>query len=321
MTISKKITYLIILVFLGVSAYGALKFLADASKINHKVSYTVSKPINIEGVHDKVISGLDITGSGKDCIKLTHCYNITIKNCRIRFSKANGVNILFSKNVTITNCYFENTAAGVYAYKSEGIKVINSQFKNMQGPFPKGQIVQFDEVHGNGNRVNFNKCQNILGLSHPEDAINMYKTNGTPNDPVQIIGNQIRGGGPSKIGGGIMLGDNGGSYMLAKDNILVDPGQYGMAIAGGTNIRIINNKIFGRQQSFTNVGIYVWNQHKSVCALNTVSNNKIRWTDSTGKANDSWNNGNCGKVIGWETNIWAANINANILPVNIINQQ
>ena len=316
--VSKKLIYLIVLFYWGASAFGAFKFFkADTYKFN----YTLSKPVKLNSVHDKVISGLDITGGKTDCIQLTNCYNITIKNCRLRSSKINGAHIINSKNVTIVNCYFENTAAGIYAYKSEGIKIINNQFKNMQGPFPKGQAVQFDEVFGNGNRVNFNKCQNIAGLSHPQDAINMFKTNGTPTDPVQIIGNRIRGGGPSKIGGGIMLGDNGGSYLLAKDNILVDPGQYGMAVAGGTNIQIINNNIFGRQQSFTNVGLYIWNQHTSVCALNTISKNKVNWTDSTGKANDGWNNGNCGKITGWETNIWRASINANILPENIIAQQ
>lgn len=316
-TVSKHVTYFIILIFLGVFVYNALFFFkADNNKF-----YTSSKPITLNGAHDMVISNLDIKGGEADCIKLTNCYNITIKNCRLRSSKQNGADIINSKSITVINCYFENTETGVYAYKSEGIKIAHNQFKNMQGPLPKGQMVQFNEVYGKGNKVNFNKCQNNLGAGNPEDVINMYKTNGTVNDPIQIIGNHIRGGGPSKTGGGIMLGDNGGSYMMVKDNILVDPGQYGIAIAGGTNIQIIRNKIFGRQQPFTNVGIYIWNQHTSGCALNTITNNKVNFTNSHGDANHSWNGGNCGKVTGWETNTWGAEIDAKILPANIVNLQ
>jgi parallel beta-helix repeat protein len=315
-TVSKKTPYFIMLIILGAFVYNALKLF----KANGNKFYISSKPITLNGVHNKVISNLDIKGDKADCIKLTNCYNITIKDCRLRSSKKNGADIVNSKNITIINCYFENTKTGVYAYQSESIKITHNQFKNMQGPLPKGQMVQFNEVYGKGNKVNFNKCQNDLGAGNPEDVINMYKTNGTINDPVQIIGNQICGGGPSKTGGGIMLGDNGGSYMTVKDNILVDPGQYGIAIAGGTNIQIIRNKIFGRQQLFTNVGIYIWNQHTTGCALNTITNNKVNFTNSYGEANHSWNSGNCGKVTGWETNAWGAKIDEKILPANIISQ-
>jgi hypothetical protein len=94
----------------------------------------------------------------------------------------------------------------------------------------------------------------------------------------------------------------------------VNPGQYGIAIAGGTNIQIIRNEIFGRQQLFTNVGIYIWNQHTSGCALNTIANNKVNFTNSHGDANHGWNSGNCDKVTGWETNAWGAKIDEKILP-------
>lgn len=55
------------------------------------------------------------------------------------------------------------------------------------------------------------------------DAINLYKSNGIAGDPIQVIGNRIRGGGPSTSGGGIMTGDQGGSYILVSI-ILVNPG-------------------------------------------------------------------------------------------------
>ncbi|MBK0380698.1 right-handed parallel beta-helix repeat-containing protein [Mucilaginibacter segetis] len=281
---------------------------------NHKAV----APLNLVALHDTVISGLDIAGDTSACITLSNCYNIIIKNSTFHNSIKNGLNIYNCSNITVQGCYFENVATGVYALESQGINISYNQFKNMRGPFPRGQFVQFDDVSGSNNRVNYNSGENFPGKSDPQDAINMFKTNGTFYDPVQIVGNRIRGGGPSKYGGGIMLGDNGGSYLTASDNILVDPGQYGMAIAGGTNIKIINNTIYAKQQPFTNVGIYIWNQSKYVCALNTISGNKVNWTKADGEIFSNWNNGNCGSVIGWDNNNWKARIGPSILPDQLL---
>jgi len=278
----------------------------------------LSAPILLNGVSNRVISLLEINGGDVNCIDLSNCKNITIKNCVLHSSVQNGIHLNKCQNIVITNCYIYDVASGVYVQGSTAIDVNHNEVKNVHGPYPRGQMVQFNNVNGSGNKVCYNVCENIAGQSNAEDAINMYQTNGTAASPVQIIGNQIRGGGPSKTGGGIMLGDNGGSYMTAEDNILVNPGQYGIAIASGTNIRILNNKIFGRQLPFSNVGLYIWNQYKSGCSNNTISGNQVKWINSAGKENDKWNAGNCGAVQGWDTNIWNANIDENILPVKII---
>ncbi|WP_317127853.1 right-handed parallel beta-helix repeat-containing protein [Mucilaginibacter terrenus] len=279
-----------------------------------KSKYSISHPLKLSGINSKVISDLDITGDTSNCISLNQCSNITIQNCRLRNSAKIGINILNCKNIKIINCYFEQVATGVYVFKSQQVNVRQNQFKNMQGPFPRGQMVQFDEVTGAGNKISDNIGENLPGKSLPEDAINLYKTTGTATSPVEVIGNRIRGGGPSKTGGGIMLGDNGGGFSIAKNNILVDPGQYGIAIAGGTHISVINNNIYGRRQPFTNVGIYVWNQHTSACALNVVQGNLVNFKSADGASNPGWNQGNCGKVYGWENNDWNAPINASMLP-------
>ncbi|MBD1365044.1 right-handed parallel beta-helix repeat-containing protein [Mucilaginibacter sp. ZT4R22] len=285
---------------------------------NRAEEYQKSGPLVLRGQHDKVISYLDITGDTADCILLIKCYNITIKNSRFRHSKKNGVTILAGHNIKVLNCYFENLASGITATESERIDISNNNFKNMQGPFPRGQFAQFDAVYGGGNKINYNNGENIAGQSDAQDAINIYKTHGTAANPVQVIGNRIRGGGPSNAGGGIMLGDNGGAYIIAKDNILVDPGQYGMAIAGGNHISIINNTIYGRRQPFTNVGLYIWNQHTSGCELNTVAGNKVNFTNAKGEPNAGWNQGNCGQVAGWEANQFGAKIDGAILPKQIL---
>ena len=323
MAINKYGIYIIIVVFC-ISFFKILHLniagisdLWGEKNVNGKY-YKLSDSIILNGVHNRLITGIEIDNSTVGCIKLINCTNITIQDCRLISARGNGVDIYKCKNITIKDCYMESISTGVYAIESQGINVSYNKVKNVKGPFPRGQMVQFNEVSGENNVVSFNRCENILGESYPEDIINMYKTNGTADSPVKIIGNWIRGGGPSHTGGGIMLGDNGGSYLIAKNNILVNPGQYGMAISSGTNIQIINNKIFGKQQYFTNVGLYVWNQYPSACSSNTVSDNLVNWVKANGEANNSWNNGNCGIVLHWNTNILKAKIDSTILPQKIL---
>jgi parallel beta-helix repeat protein len=284
--------------------------------INNK-TYTVSNPLILNGAHDMVINGLEIKNPTGICIFLVNCYNITIKNCNLGPSLQTGVELHNCTNIKVDSCVMSNISTGMYALDSSGIQFTNNDVENVQGPFPKGAMVQFDDVSGTGNRVLNNRCENISGQSNPEDVISMYKSNGTKADPIQITGNLIRGGGPSRTGGGIMLGDNGGSYIIAENNILVNPGNYGMAIAGGNNLQIINNMIYSSQTTVSNVGIYIWNQSSGGCSLNTISNNQVNWTMFNGQSNNSWDNGNCGTVLGWNTNLWGANLSPDILPAQL----
>lgn len=282
------------------------------------VNYKASPSISLDGVHDIVITGLSIQNSQGICIHLQNCYNIIIRKCKLGPALETGVELYNCKNIIVDSCYMANISTGLYAEQSSSIQFNNNSVTNVQGPYPKGAMVQYNNVSGTGNRVLFNRCENITGVSHPEDAISMYMSHGTASDPILINGNWIRGGGPSQNGGGIMLGDQGGSYMVAENNILVNPGNYGMAISGGTNLQIINNKIYSAQTDVSNVGVYIWNQSNNGCSLNTISGNQVNWTRFTGEVNNSWDEGNCGTVTGWDTNIWGANINASIIPQQII---
>jgi len=283
-------------------------------------AYIVSNVINLTGVHDLTISGKSIAGGNVPCISLTNCSNIHITNCRLVNSTTTGVNLYKCVNIVVDSSYISNVSTGVYASTCQSIKVLRNQMKNMVGPMPRGQFVQFNTVSGAGNQVIANKCENIMGSSTPEDAISMYMTNGTATSPVIISWNWIRGGGPSKTGGGIILGDDGGSHQTAENNTLVNPGQYGIGVAGGTNLEILNNKIYAAQNTFTNVGVCVWNQYTNISASSgiTASGNQVNWTNSAGALNPDWNAGNCGTVTGWSSNTWGATFTSSILPATII---
>ena len=296
-----------------------IQYFSFAQGTSYCGPYTASAPIILNGVSNQTITGLEITNPTGNCIQLSICNNITIQNCKLGPSTGEGVNLYNCTNINITNCSMEFIETGVYAQQCQGgINITYNDVKNVQGPMPRGQMVQFNTCNGSGNRINYNVGENILGYSYPEDEINLYMSNGTITDTIEVIGNWIRGGGPSTSGGGIMCGDNGGSYILVRDNVLVNPGQYGIAIASGTHITILNNKVFSKKQTFSNVGLFVWNQYPSNCDTNTVSNNQINWTNNAGAPNGCWNSGNCGTVTGWNTNNFNATIDSTILPAKII---
>ncbi|MBS1531987.1 MAG: right-handed parallel beta-helix repeat-containing protein [Bacteroidetes bacterium] len=277
-------------------------------------------PIALTNVGNKTISGdsINVNGGSDICLSLTNCHDIHITNCWFGNSTHVGVFLYKCANIRIDSCYVTKLAAGVYAVDSYAISVTDCEGKNMIGPFPRGEFVQFNNVSGPRCRINNNRFESIFGESYPEDAINVYKCHGTPNDPIQVIGNKIRGGGPSKSGGGIMLGDNGGSYITAQNNILVNPGQYGMAIAGGDHIRMVNNTIYSKQREFTNVGFYIWAQAQAACSLDEISGNRVNWTKKDGRKNHKWNGGNCGDVKGWESNVIDTTVDESILPEQLL---
>lgn len=290
---------------------------AGSGRFYRLVGYKPSPPLNIVGQTNLVISGLRITNSAGNGITISGSSNITVVNCWIGPCTGSAVTISSSEGVTISSNRLEKAQSGVYVANSRQISITRNRCVDVQGPFPRGQLAQFNNVSGSGNSISSNVCVNTLGQSYPEDVINLYNSSGTPTDPIQVIGNRIRGGGPSESGGGIMTGDGGGSYILVKDNILVDPGQYGIAIASGDHIQIIGNKVYGKRQPFTNVGIYVWNQYAPLCHDHVVQGNQVRWYDRDGNQNPAWNANNCGLIEGWNDNNWYAELDDTILPEDL----
>jgi parallel beta-helix repeat protein len=285
-------------------------------------AYTSSPVIDLYGQHDITISGKFITGGSAPLIKLTNCYNIHITGNKLTNAGNVGVYLYNCNNITIDNNYFSKVSSGVYADHTQGgIVVNNNQFLNMMGPFPRGQFVQFNNVKGAGSSISNNRGENIIGQSYAEDAISLYQSAGTSASPILVKGNWIRGGGPSESGGGIMLGDNGGSYLYASDNILVNPGQFGMAISGGSYITMVNNSIYGKQQSFTNVGIYVNDIGGWKTSNCKVTANKVKYYNKTNYQNNAWLSPNSAKPEGWDANLWGAAVDESMLPAVIITKK
>jgi|GEM_PF-1487668 parallel beta-helix repeat protein len=312
------------------STFGAillfcLFFIVNASPVRAQSCVTgggVSAPVSYSGLNGLVIDGLHINTTSGNCVTVSNCTNVVITNC-IFGPSLNGWGVYLSgcNHVRIYNCRFMDNQGGIYALHCTGnIQVDSNQFSNVVvGSSHAGHFIQYDNCSGTGNQINANIGENIFGPnSNPSDLINLYQCTGTATDPIYVLGNEFRGGGPNKSGGGIILGDAGGYYEVAQQNILVNPGQYGMAFPAGSNMTILDNEIYSKSFWFNNVGIYVDHLDGSSCGPNlTVNYNQVNYFDSAGNQNYFYNAGNCGTVTTVGNN-WPANIDSSILPARLL---
>ena len=271
-----------------------------------KVASAEGPCLTFNGLRDAIIENVVIGPCAGNGIELFDSHNVTLRSVAISGTEQSGIYIYGSSSIRIEESSISGGVSGVYAVNSSGVRVSCNSIENPLGPVPRGQLVQFDKATGEGNAISCNIGRNTSGQGEPEDAISLYQSQGTPQSPIVVSNNLVVGGGPSETGGGIMLGDGGGSYQVAEGNDLVDPGQYGIAVASGDHMTIRNNRVYARAQTFTNVGISVWNQYPHGCSDITVEGNFVKWQSKTGRPNPYWNGGNCGPVAGIASNNFRA---------------
>jgi hypothetical protein len=256
---------------------------------------------------------------------LNGCSNITIRNCYFGSSVGAGIYMFNCTNIKIENSLFVYNSTAILASRSKGgIYAKNCQYVNMHGKGTLGagggEFYKLVECTGPGFGVENCKGENFLGESNPEDIVSLFKSSGTAASPIIITGNFFKGGGPSNSGGGIVAGDGDasftGGYVNITNNTLVNPGQYGIAAGGGTNITITGNKIYSAKFPWANNPLFVWNQYSPECANITVKNNRVNWTDKDGNINNGWNAGNCSNTVFEKpTSITLAEMN---IPSNLV---
>jgi len=245
-------------------------------------------------------------------ISLTGQSGIVIENKHFKDLGADVISIRLTScsNITIRNCDFENVAECVYAFGTTNLTVEDCRYKNIIGPHQRTGVNRANFVQVNGCTTGFIRRNKGVG-GDTEDIVSIYQSSGFVVEDNHFEGTNWT----SPSGSGIALSDSGGSNNIARRNILLNPGQVGIFIAGGTNSRIEDNTIYGEQRPLSNVGMYVWNQAAAACSGHTVSGNKVNWYRADGIRNDYYNAGNCGPVAG--TNDFATVLNPNTMHVNL----
>ena len=255
-----------------------------------------SEPIRLKGCHDLVIENLTFKDLGPDveAIHLEKCHNVTIR--------LND---------------FARVAQAITAVDSTDIRVEWNRYEDILGPHERvglhrGNFVQFDKVRG--GYIGNNKGRG----GDTEDIVSLHDSGGTADEPLYVENNHFEGTDwTSGSGSGIALGDGGSTDTIARNNTLLNAGQVGIFIAGGTENAIIDNVVYGEQRPASNVGIYVWNQSDDACSGHEVRGNRVRWYRADGETNPGWNPGNCGDVAGWDDNDWNAPLDPEQLHVEL----
>jgi hypothetical protein len=299
-----------------------------ASSGSSSTTYKSSGPVTAKS--NTTYSGLviDLGKAGTVGFTLNGVSNVHITNCKIINTTSYAINVYNSSNITIDNCFISNVAFGVNVANSKTVKVNTNQMLNINGNNAKGMYghaVQFNQVTGGGNQINGNHIENIANVAqNPHDQLSLYKSSGLPGDSIQVNNNWIRGGEYNNNsmghGCGIGLGDNGGSYQVARGNILVNPGFIGMEAAGGNHVKIDHNLIYSSQTPVSGGGLFFAN-YSGVSSTDVIySYNQIKWINSQGKEFDYNNNGNRvnGVNVVLKNNTMPAKITASILPATII---
>lgn len=288
----------------------------DPSKVAY-LSLPISTPLDLSGQSNKIIENIRIVNAPGVAIKLGNARNITIRNVFIDGAGAEAIEMEGATNITIENNLITKATSGVYALSSQNVKVNNNQFVNVRQRIINGQIagrgqfVQFNGVGGTGNEVRNNKGENFADESDPEDCVSLFNTSN-----VIVSGNTFRGGVSQKkkviqvapnqfrevpvsseSGSGIMSGDHDGTNQLIENNTIINTGNVGIGVAGGTNIRVLNNKIYSERNLVSNNPLYVADYSPGVCSNITVRGNRVTWTDKNGSKNNGWNSGDCSNTV------------------------
>ena len=239
-------------------------------------------------------------------------------------------------SLRVENSYFEGTT-GIYARAFLGnaaggdtIKILRNRFRNTDGRLSDGaggytgqssvvQAILFNNIKRLPNvEIAWNEIINEPGKSRTEENMNFYVSSGTPSSPFLIHDNYIQGAyslapltDTSYAGGGILLGDGkvtdplDSGYARVYDNQVVGTTNHGIAIAGGVDNRMYNNRVIssgltpsGQRLPAANVGLYVWDPAGAgkllppTFASNRMENNVVGWTrvaaDGKTSNNPTW---------------------------------
>jgi parallel beta-helix repeat protein len=262
--------------------------------------------VMVIGSSNVTVDNLSIYDTDDAGVSIFYGSNFSVTNNSVKNTKSQAIKAQGLSNVLIQNNTLTAVQSGVYVAAASGVTVEKNNLSHIQGT-PRANFVQFNNVSGGANKIACNiGYQDDYGtknsLDSIEDTISLYRSNGTASQPILVVGNKVKGGGPSSTGSGIMLGDSGGSYIVARDNVVVNPAGGGIMVSGGTQISVENNKVYAQYTPLVNNALAVWNYNTNgvVCDSITVKGNQTNWINTWGPDLKIWGNNTC-------TNLSASN--------------
>lgn len=269
----------------------------DALTPQSPTSYNNSGTVVVDA---KSFTNLNTGVLSGDLVQVSGTGNILFKNCAFLASARNGITIFnFTGAIRFENCLFVSNKVAIEVTNSNcSFQADNCQCINPWGAgLCKGQFFQSATATFNNSYIRDCSMKSFRGLASTEDWISLFGTNASSGSPFIIEDNLIQGGGPSISGGGIMLGDHGGSWAIVRNNKLNDPGNYQIAASGGFNYVVENNLAYSTNTGFSRIAMYAYGQQGFSCGSITWRNN-----GSFIYNGNYWWNGDpdeqCGVIIG-----------------------
>ncbi|WP_234568082.1 hypothetical protein [Rhodohalobacter sp. 614A] len=186
-----------------------------------------------------------------------------------------------AEDLIVQGSYFEDVSSSILFDNSIGpLKVLDNEALNPGRNFFQCTDCSGEEIRINGNSIEHNSQ---YGSEKLEDFISIYESFGEDDDYIQVNNNRARtdgtGSGVSDTGSFIILGDDGGEYQEAEDNIGVNPGNAGIGAAGGEYISVSDNKMFSDPiEDISNVAFYSYRVLGSdPCSNHEFDGNVAHW--------------------------------------------
>ena len=243
------------------------------------VTVATTAPVIIENSHIRSVGGLIKTSVAGSNLTVRNSVGVAL-NAAAK-GQPNGIFLEVSSPVRldVENNYIENAQGGVIVHGYTGnrdgeqtIVIRSNRARNLNGLLSDGnggylpgegtnrsqaRFIQFDSVQAvPGIDVGWNEVINYPGRSLVEDNIDVYRSGGTANQPLEIHDTYIQGAYPYKAaqdaytGGGIKTdakpGDNAQevpAFNNIHDNQVVGTVNYGIQFAAGHDNVAANNRV------------------------------------------------------------------------------
>jgi hypothetical protein len=183
-----------------------------------RVESTNGPAIEVDGHSGVVIRNVAIRHAGGPGIAFSNADDLRIENVSIEYTAApasgqnpsdevNNISGHASARPTVTGARLTRGSSGIYLVESPDSQLSFIEGHDFRGPFPRGQLVQWDKSNG-GSLADFSVVN--PATSWPEDNVNVYQSTNVSVRRGFIDGNNS----PSGVG---VIFDGGPSTGLVED--------------------------------------------------------------------------------------------------------
>ena len=221
------------------------------------------------------------------------------------------IRLLNCTNITIRNVDFHNVSEPIEIYGGSGHVVEYCRVDGITGPGERvnEQTGNFVQTHGypTNIRIRYNKvkCMNLdfdpWGGVHElgtEDIVSFFSA----SDSICEYNQFDATGYVRDYGTGTILGDGSGDDNIIRYNTYLNPGQVGIAVAGGHRNQLIGNTIWrdsGQHPGSGNTAAYYWDYDSAGMSGGYVADNRAYFQGGGGfwnpgpppavTSNNNWN--------------------------------